>query len=166
MQPSFCISAEFSGRVAFRGAFSAMPILKELEMFYAGALRALLVIGKPTGTSAASVNSSATRSSSGTGGATGVLVEADLTAFLPIFEMSRMTIDDDKDRCLVVVNALVVDAVVVIPIAVVAYAAIVDVAEREMSGLRNDERQNEPIQCRIDSGLLSPVTPTDLQPSP
>ena len=48
--------------------------------------------------------------------------------------MSRMTIDDDKDSCLVVVNALVVDAVVVIPIAVVADASIIDVAEREMSG--------------------------------
>jgi hypothetical protein len=42
-----------------------------------------------------------------------------------------MTIDDDKHRCLVVVNALVVDAVVVIPIAVVADASIIDVAERE-----------------------------------
>ena len=41
---------------------------------------ASLVIGKLTGTSAASVNSSATRSSSGTAGATGVLLK--LTAFL------------------------------------------------------------------------------------
>ena len=60
-----------------------------------------------------------------------------------------MTIDDDKDRCLVVVNALVVDAVVVIPIAIVAYAAIVDVAEREVSSLRNDERRTDPVQDRL-----------------
>ena len=60
-----------------------------------------------------------------------------------------MTIDDDKHRRLVVVNALVVDAVVVIPIAVVADASIIDVAEREMSGLRNDERRTDPVQDRL-----------------
>ena len=56
--------------------------------------------------------------------------------------MSGMTIDDDKDGCLVLVNALVVDAIVVIPIALVAYAAIIDIAEREMPGLRNDDADN------------------------
>jgi len=132
--------------IAFRGAFSAMPILEELEMFYAGALR---VFGyRQTNWNFRGVSQQFRdtlefrnrRRDRRVGEANG---------FLAIFEMSRMTIDDDKDRCLVVVNALVVDTIVVIPIAVVAYPAIVDVAKREISGLRNNERRTDPMQDRL-----------------
>ena len=123
-----------------------MPILEELEMFYAGALR---VFGyRQTNWNFRGVSQQFRdtlefrnrRRDRRVGEANG---------FLAIFEMSRMTIDDDKDRCLVVVNALVVDTIVVISIAVVAYPAIVDVAKREMSGLRNNERRTDPMQDRL-----------------